>query len=173
MKKPNQLLALAGAAVLLLAGVSQVSAQQNQQRPGRGNFDPAQFRQRMMDRYKEDLQVSNDAEWKVIEARIDKVLEARRDIGFGGFGGRGGRGGRGGGPGGPGGAGGPQADPDVTALREAIDSNAPADQIKAKLAKVQAARKAKEEKLEAAQADLRKVLSVRQEAAAYLAGLLR
>src|SRR5687768_10316220 len=40
---------------------------------GRGNFDPEQMRQRMMERYKEMLEVKTDDEWKVIEGRIQKV----------------------------------------------------------------------------------------------------
>jgi hypothetical protein len=60
----------------------------------------------------------------------------------------------------------------VAALRSAIEANAPADEIKAKLAKVREARKSKEAALESAQAELKKVLSVRQEATAVLMGLL-
>jgi hypothetical protein len=58
-------------------------------------------------------------------------------------------------------------------LQKAIESKAPADELKAKLAKLREARKEKEAALEKAQEDLRKVLSVRQEAAAVLAGLLK
>src|SRR5512135_160616 len=54
-------------------GAGQVQAQ------GRGNFDPEQFRQRMMERYREQLGIKNDDEWKVIETRITKVMEAQRD----------------------------------------------------------------------------------------------
>jgi hypothetical protein len=53
-----------------------------------------------------------------------------------------------------------------------LDDNAPAAQVKALLEKYQAAQKAKQAKLAAAQADLRKVLSVPQEAQATLMGLL-
>jgi hypothetical protein len=156
--------------------------QQPPQRQGRANFDPEQARQRMMERYKEQLEVKDDAEWKLISDRIEKVSAARREVGFGGgFGfGRGGRGG----PGGPGGAGGDQAaagrrgfggesSPEAEALRKAIEAKAPADELKAKLAKLREARKVKEANLETAQEELRKVLSVRQEASAVLAGLLK
>lgn len=137
--------------------------------PGGGNFDPEQFRQRMMERYREQLGVKDDSEWKLIQTRIEKVSEARREVGFGGFGG-----GRGG-PGGPGGGGrrGGEASPEREALQKAIDSNASADEIKAKLTAYRTSVKDKEAKLEKAQDDLRKVLSMKQEAAAVLMGLLK
>jgi hypothetical protein len=191
MKKLNNVLALAGVAVVLTLSAGQLFAQdqqpQRQRGQGGGNFDPEQMRQRMMDRYKEQLEVKDEAEWKLISDRIEKVTTARREIGFGGgFGGFGGRGGRGG-PGGGGGGGGQGGDnaqaarrafggepsAEVQALQKAIDAKAPADEIKTKLAKVREARKDKEAKLEKAQDDLRKVLTTRQEASAVLAGLLK
>ncbi|MGE5608946.1 MAG: hypothetical protein ACM359_06815, partial [Bacillota bacterium] len=42
---------------------------------GAGNFDPAQFRQRMMDRMKERLGASDD-EWKVLQPKFEKVMNA-------------------------------------------------------------------------------------------------
>src|SRR5205814_10221636 len=78
---------------------------------GRGNFDPAQMRERMMSRIKEQLGAT-DEEWKAIEPKVDKVMTAQREsrggFGFGGFG----RGGPGGG--GPGGGGGGGADQQPT-----------------------------------------------------------
>ncbi len=138
--------------------------------PGGGNFDPAQFRQRMMDRYREQLAIKDDSEWKIVQERIEKVSDARRDIPRGGgFGG-----GRGGGPGGPGGpGGGATTSPEAEALQKAVDGNASADEIKSKLANYRDAVKQKEAKLEKAQAGLREVLSSKQEAAAVLAGLLK
>jgi hypothetical protein len=194
MKKLNNVLALAGVAVVLTLSAGQLFAQDQQRQRGQGrgqgggNFDPEQMRQRMMDRYKEQLEVKDEAEWKLISDRIEKVTAARREIGFGGgFGGfgRGGRGGPGGGGGGGGGgqggdnaqavrrAFGGEPSPEAEALQKAIDAKASADEIKAKLAKVREARKDKEAKLEKAQDDLRKVLTVRQEASAVLAGLLK
>jgi len=58
------------------------------------------------------------------------------------------------------------------ALRKAIDSKASNSELKAAVAKYVEARKTKQAELEKAQADLRKVLSVRQEAIATEAGLL-
>jgi hypothetical protein len=179
------MLLLAGAALTLCLGTGRLMAQDQQppQRRGGGNFDPEQARQRMMERYKEQLEVKDDAEWKLISERIEKVTAARREVGFGGGGafGRGGRGGPGGPGGGPGGdqaaagrrAFGGEPSPEAEALRKAIEAKAPAEELKAKLAKLREARKVKEANLEAAQDDLRKVLSVRQEAAAVLAGLLK
>jgi len=145
--------------------------------PQRRNFDPEQIRQRMLERYREQLEVKDDAEWKVIAEKIEKVSEARREMGGGMFGrGRGGPGGGGGGEQGGGrerarGLGG-DAGPEAEALQQAIDSKASADEIKAKLAKHRETRKAKQEKLDKAQNDLRQLLSVRQEAIAVLNGLL-
>jgi len=79
----------------------------------------------------------------------------------------------GGGGGGRRGGFGPEPLPEAEALQKAIESQASNDEIKAKLAKLREARKEKEAKLEKAQEDLRKVLSLRQEAAAVLAGLLK
>jgi hypothetical protein len=164
-------------------------AQDGNRRP-----DPEEFRQRMAERMKEQFGVTDDAEWKVIEGKIQKVTEARRAVGGGGFAAMGGFGGRRGGPGGGdgdraergdrgdrgdrggegrrGGFGG-EPSPEREELQKAIDSKASADEIKTKLAKVREARKANEAKLEAAQEDLKKVLSVRQEAVAVMMGLLK
>jgi len=183
MKHLGKTVALAGA-LLAFCATTHTSNAQNQ----RGNFDPEQMRQRMMERMREQFDVKDDAEWKLIEERITKVMEAQRATrsfaGMGGFGGRrggggpggpaggGDQGGPGGGRGGRGGFGG-EPNPDVEALQKAIDDKAPADQIKAKLAKVREDRKAADAKLEAAQDELKKVLSVRQEAVAVMAGLLK
>jgi hypothetical protein len=143
--------------------------------------DPEQFRQRMMDRYREMMGVKDDAEWKLISERITKVMDARREVGFGGgamFGrGRGGGGNdqaQGGGNGGRRGGRGlfGEPSPEAEALQKAIDSDASADDIKAKLAKYRESRKEKRANLEKAQEDLKSVLSAKQEAAAVLGGLL-
>jgi Spy/CpxP family protein refolding chaperone len=104
-------------------------------------------------------------------------MEARRDVGFGGgpgFGFRGPR--RGGDDGDRGGRRrdfGPQPSPEAEALQKAIESKASNEELKAKLAKFREARKAKEATLAKVQEDLRKVLTVRQEAAAVTMGLLQ
>jgi hypothetical protein len=173
------MLALGGFAMVLALGTTNLAAQERQERGGRGNFDPEQMRQRMMERYREALEVKSDDEWKLIEGRITKVTDARREIGFGGgmsF--RGGRrggdnnGGGGNDQGGRRGFGGTPS-PEVESLQKAVEAKAPADELKTKLAKVREARKQKEAALAKAQDELRKVLSVRQEASAVLLGLLQ
>jgi hypothetical protein len=192
MMKMSQWLVMAGIASAVAFGADKLMAQDNaaaggagqdrQGRQGRGNFDPAQMQQRMMDAYKERLEITDDAEWKAIQPMIQKVMDARRDslsgmargmFGGGrnrggdnaGGGGGGDRGGRGGGFFGP-------PSPESEALQKAIDSKASNADLKAALAKFVEARKAKQAELEKAQADLRKVLSVRQEAIATESGLL-
>jgi hypothetical protein len=191
MKSMTKIFAKIGIATLLVTGATNISAQERPGGRGGGNFDPAEMRQRMMEMYKERLEVTSADEWKVIEPRIEKVTEARRETtrggiggGFGAFG-RGGRGGggdnqggdnqgrRGGGGGGRGGFGGGEPSPELDALQKALEAKAPAEEIKAKLAKVREAQQQKQAKLEQAQEDLRKVLSVRQEANAVILGLLR
>ena len=141
-------------------------------RGGGGNFDPAQFQQQMMDRVKDRLGFTNDTDWSAVEPLVQKVMDARRVSMSGRFGGFGGRRGGGGGGNGGGGPFGGQPDPDRDALQQALDSNAPAAQVKTLLDKYRASQKAKEAKLEAAQADLKKILSQKQEAEAVLMGLL-
>lgn len=142
---------------------------------GGGQFDPAQFRQRMIERYKEQLEITDEGEWKAIQPMVEKVSEARMSLMAGSFRGMGGR--RGGGPGGQGGPGGPggmtgASNPEAEALQKAIDAKASNAELKQALAKVADARKVKEAELAKAQDALRKVLSVRQEALATLNGLL-
>jgi hypothetical protein len=188
MKKIRTLV-MAGVATLLCLGANQISfAQDNAggQGPGgpggggRRNFDPAQFRERMMERYKEQLEVTDDSEWKAMEPMIQAVLDARMSsmagMGRGMFGGprRGGNDGGGnnadqqrrGGPFGQ------QPSPEAEALQKAIDAKAPKAELKAALQKYVDSRKAKQAQLEKAQDDLRKILTSRQEAIATLNGLL-
>jgi hypothetical protein len=140
-----------------------------------GQFDPAAFQQQMVDRTRDPLGFTNDTDWSAVEPLVQKVIAAQFDAragqGRGMFGGRN-RGGQGGGPGGqqPGRAG--QTNPEADALQKALDDNAPASQIKDLLAKYKAVQKAKQAKLEAAQADLKKVLTTKQEAQAVLLGLV-
>jgi len=155
---------------------------------GGGNFDPAQFKQRMLDDTKEALEVKDDAEWSALEPKVSKVMDARGELmssvmrGFG----RGGRNRqRGGGGNGDdqgtntaqqrrprGNPFGGEPSAAVTALQKAIDDKAPTAEIKEKLKVVQDEYKAKQAALVAAQEDLRAVLTPRQEAIATLHGLL-
>jgi hypothetical protein len=132
----------------------------------------------MMDQIRKNLSVTNDEEWSAIQPLVQKVMDTRREANdIGGMGMRGpggGPGGPGNGPGRPGGWGGfgPQASEEQKALQKALDANSPVPQIKDALAKYRAARKDKQAKLEAAQANLKSVLTVEQEAQAVLMGLL-
>ena len=137
-----------------------------------------------LDRAHEQLEITNDVEWKAIEPLVGKVIDAERDVmgmRMGGmFGGRGGRRGRDDNANGGARPAAPapenffgEPSPAVTALQEAIEAKAPAAELKAKLAAVRAETKDKEAKLEAAQEELRGVLTARQEAIAVANGLLK
>lgn len=177
MKIMNRWILMAGMAALGLgASFALAQPQDNQGRPGRGNFDPAQMRQRMMDRVKQELEVTDDAEWKAIEPLVQKAMDARMAAAPGM--------GRGMMFGGPRRGGdnnnnndrrpnfGPQPSPEVEALQRAIEGKASNSELKAAIAKVADYRKTKQAELEKAQAELRKVLSVRQEAIATANGWL-
>jgi len=143
--------------------------------PGGGNrWDPAQMRQRMEDMMKQQLGTSDD-EWKVIQPKLQKVMETSRDARGGGFGGMFGRGG----PGGDRnrGSDSTQAQSPVQQaqrdLRTALDNkDTPADQIQAKLTALREAREKAKADLSAAQKDLREVLTQRQEAVLVMMGQL-
>jgi len=175
--KLNRIITLCAVTAALAWSVSSAFAQDNggdnggagrRNAPGGGNFDPAQMQQRMMERIQESMGFTNDTDWNAVQPLVQKVMDARRDTMSGMFGAfrRGGR--NGGGNGGPEG----QSNPEREALQQAVDSGAPAAQIKSALDKYRTAQKAKQAKLEQAQADLKAVLSQKQEAAAVLMGLL-
>jgi hypothetical protein len=155
----------------------------------------------MLERVRERLEVTDDAEWQALSPQITKVMDARRGVGgFGGPGGPGGPGGSGGppqrppgddngpgaggpppsggdsdrGPGGPPpGAGfGREANPEAEALRKALEAKSPSSDLKAKLAQLVEARKKKQAELQKTQDELRKLLTLRQEAIATSMGLL-
>ena len=177
--KINQCLLMAGTAAALCLANSQGFAQDDQANPGpprRGNFDPAQMRERLTNRIKEQMEVTDDAEWKAIQPLIEKVMEARMasasGMGRGMFG-----------PQRRAGADnadqtqrrgffGQNPSPEAEALQKAIDAKASNSELKAAIAKYNEYRKTKQAELEKAQEELRKVLSVRQEAVATMNGLL-
>jgi hypothetical protein len=196
--KMNQWFLTAGVAAALGVGASHVLAQNTdsnnnnggqQGRRGRGGPPTAeqmqQYQQERMNRYKTELEIADDAEWKAIQPLVQKVQEARTAVMTNGMGF--GRGMFGRGPGGPDNRQGDQGqrrsfggnNPDADALQKAIEAKASNADLKAATAKYQEARKARQAEvekaqanLEKAQANLRKVLSVRQEAIATLHGLL-
>ena len=185
--KLNRIITLCAVAVTLAISASSLLAQENnnnggnrQRGPGGpggpgGGFDPAQMQQRILENIQEQLGFTNDTEWDAVKPLVQKVMDARRDVGVGGmrslFGSRS-RGGdqvrssRGGSSmfG--------QTSSEQQALEKALEDNAPAAQIKDLLAKYKASQKTKQAKLEAAQADLKAILTSKQEAQAYLLGLV-
>lgn len=172
---------LASIAGLILASVGSISEAQ-EPRPGRergrmggmgpggpgrgGQWDPARMREMMALRLREALACS-DEEWEVIGPRVEKVAEIQFEARRARFGGMGG-------PGGPGGRGGMfQASPEAQALSEALDSEDTSNEdIKAKLKAFRDAAKKKEEELKKARAELREVLTLRQEARLVLMSIL-
>jgi DNA-binding FrmR family transcriptional regulator len=177
MKTLRTVLMAAGCAALLVLGAGNAMAQ------GRGNWDPAQFKQRMMDNLREQMDIKDDQEWQAIEPKLGKVFDARGEVMAMGF--RGGMGGgrrRNGGGGDNNGGdnqgqqrrnrfGEPSAN--LEALQKAIEDKAPTAEIKTKLAAVRAEIKDKQAKLLAAQEELRSILTPRQEAIATVNGLLQ
>ena len=141
-----------------------------------------QILQNQVDVYRETLGFTDDTVWSAVSPLIGKIVTLSSSIrtsmpgsttgGGRGGPGAGGGGGRGGGGGGRGGTT-VEVDPDITALQAAVDSNAPNDELKAKIAKVRAAMKTKHEAYVKAQEDFRKILSIRQEAIATINGLLQ
>ena len=132
------------------------------------------MQQMRVDRAQDELGFTNDTDWAAVKPLVQKVVSAQSEVtagmmrrvfarprGNGGDQGGRPRGGFGGAP-----------SPEQEALQKAVDSDAPAGQIKDLLAKFQASEKAKQDKLEKAQGDLRAVLTVKQEATATLLGLL-
>lgn len=154
--------------------------------PGRRTMTPEDMQARMATALRERLEVTDDEEWKLIAERIAKVTELRRLAGgpAGGmgpmaFGGRGGPagGGPGGGAeaanrGGPRGGRGGAPTSELGALQAAVRDKLPEAELKARLTKLREKRKSDETKLATAQEELRAVLTVRQEAAAVVFGLL-
>lgn len=126
--------------------------------------------ERSLARLREQLEVTDDVEWDIIGERIKRVVEMRSSVGSGG----------------PHGKGGPvmpekskkvarsgaSAHPEQEALRLAVKDKLPDAEIKARLDRAHEVQQQKEAQLARAQADLRAVLTVRQEAVAVLAGLL-
>jgi Spy/CpxP family protein refolding chaperone len=187
--KMKQLVTMCGIAAALCLGAGTAFAQNNGGGGGggfggggggRGNFDPAQMQQRMMERVRDNLNFTNDTDWNAVQPLVQKVMDARRDLGGGGMGMfRGGRN-RGGdqGGGGDNGGGRPrnpffgQPSPEQQALQDALDNNAPDAQVKDLLARYEASQQKKQAALKAAQENLKAVLTPRQEASAALMGLV-
>ena len=179
----NRRLAICGLAAALCVHAGTLAAQDsnadgNSARRNRGNFDPAQFQQRMLENVRTKLAFTNDAEWAAVQPIVQKIMDARMELmasgmGFGRMNRRSPEGGAGNAaPGSDARAGMAKPNPEADSLQKLIDDKVPVAEIKAALEKYRASRKDKEAKLAAAQEDLRNVLTVRQEAQAALLGLL-
>jgi hypothetical protein len=149
-----------------------------------GMFDPTRIRQMMMERTRERLGVKEDAEWKVIEPRLRKLMDLNQQTlmgraqgmlgmlgAFGMFGG--GRGGPGGGNDGgqtpPLRGSGPNgemtaSDKAMAQLRTTLaNQSAAPEEIKRALTAVREAGAKLQQDRAVAQADLKKILTLRQE----------
>jgi hypothetical protein len=194
MRKLKVLVLTVGCLITLFLTTGNVAAQPGGAGGGRGggrrgggggNFDPAAIREAQMNNYRTTFGVTDDAEWSVLEAAIGKVIDARTEVlsnvirpARGGRGGRNGANNGGATPaaaGGRRGFGGFGAPPssEATALQEALENQAPTDEIKVKLAALRSATAAAEAKLTTAQEELKKLLTSRQEGIAVLNGLLK
>lgn len=183
----------AGVLALAIAGLCLAQPQAGGNRGNRGergaggNFDPAQMRQRMMERWKEQLG-ADDESWKVLEPRLTKVMELSRDN-MGGRGGMFGGMAMRGGPGGQGGRGGEagnrprfpgEENRQPSAVEKAAEAlsttlenqSASAETIKQQLTALRAARVKAQQDLATAQQELRQILTVKQEAILVLNGTL-
>jgi len=179
----RKLFTICGIAVALAAGAVRVSAQTNAANGlagvvgSGGQADPAQ--QRYMQRVHDGLGFTNDSDWSAIQPLVQNVFEAQRDLAPGGGVSRvpavsrvaSGTNGVSGarilrrayfGP----------TSPEAQALQKALDENASADDVKTALTAYQAAQKAKRVKLVEAQENLRKALTIQQEAQATLLKVL-
>jgi 8-oxo-dGTP pyrophosphatase MutT (NUDIX family) len=149
---------------------------------GRGNFDPAQMRERMMNRIKEQLGATDD-EWKAIQPKVDKVMTAQRESRgrrrLWRIRRRGGGGGGGGAGGGGGGGGGADQQPTTAVgkasqdLRTTLDNkDAAPETIAKKLAALREAREKARKDVADAQKELKEILTQRQEAVLVINGML-
>ncbi len=135
---------------------------------GGGRVEAGDAQSRIMAKLREQLEVTDDAEWAVIAERITRVGELRRNLG-GAATGR---------------AAAALSDKkkpagrdsslptEQAALRAALRDKLPDAEIKARLARVHEVYQQNESRLAQAQTELRAVLTVRQEAVAVMTGLL-
>jgi hypothetical protein len=145
-------------------------------RQGRGNFDPAQMQQRMLDRLKTQLGATDD-EFAAISPKITAVLTAQTDLRGNMFGGGRNRRGPGGNQAQAGGGAAPTTQSELAKaladLQTTLDNkDATPEDIKGKLEAVRAARKTANETLAKAREDLKSVLTQRQEAVLVESSLL-
>jgi 5-methylcytosine-specific restriction endonuclease McrBC regulatory subunit McrC len=147
------------------------------QRAQRAQRDPAQMQTQRVNRYRELLEIKNDDEWKLLQPRIEKVLREQSEARVRPDLGRNRRSTS------TDAAGTPAttnttgrarlSNQDAEALKTASTSKLSKDEMTKRLQMFRAAQKAKEDALAKDQEELRKLLTVRQEAIAVLNGLLK
>jgi len=148
--------------------------------------DPAMIRKAVASRWKQRLKEmlkATDDEWKVLEPRVENLIRAQQEVRAGIRGGmRGGFGGGGGGFGGAPGAAPPplsregpsEVEEAAEDVREAAaDPDLPGAEVARRLTAYRKAREKAREKLDAAERELRDLLTQRQEAILTIAGMLR
>ena len=129
---------------------------------------PEEMRTRMATRMKEQLGV-NDKEWTALQPKVEKVMQIQRETRGGGFGG---------GRGGQGNAADAAAPTNPVAIASSElqklleNKDAAPEQIKARLTTLRDARVKAREDLVKAQAELKELLTVRQEAVLANMGML-
>lgn len=144
------------------AGAKPKKGDRGDDKPGRPS--PAEADARALDRLREHLEIPDEAEWAVIAGRVQEVVAARAALGLPvpNF--------RAGPPPGDKGKKGGRAEQD--ALRTAVRDKLPDAEIKARLARAHEVFERNQARVNQAHANLRAVLTVRQEAVAVVAGLL-
>ena len=136
--------------------------------PGRTKANPAEAQARVLDRLREKLDVIDDTEWALILERMTTIDEIRRTLWTNSASARGPLPGTEKNKRKSGSSGNPERD----ALRSAVSDNLPDAEIKSRLARAHEIHRQNEARLAQAQANLRAILSIRQEAVAVMAGLL-
>ena len=135
---------------------------------GRTKANPADAQARVLDRLREKLDVTDDTEWALIMERMTTIDEIRRTLWTSSASSRGPLPGTEKNKRKSGSSGNPERD----ALRSAVSDNLPDAEIKSRLARAHEIHRRNEARLAQAQANLRAVLSIRQEAVVVMAGIL-
>ena len=135
---------------------------------GRTKANPADAQARVLDRLREKLDVTDDTEWALIVERMTTIDEIRRTLWTSSSSSRGPLPGTEKNKRKSGSSGNPERD----ALRSAVSDNLPDAEIKSRLARAHEIHPRNQARLAQAQANLRAVLSIRQEAVVVMAGIL-
>jgi hypothetical protein len=170
-------------AACLFAGSLQAWAQPTDDGGKPSVGDKPKAKAKMLERYRVKFEVKDDAEWNIIQERIENVLRAQRELqsalnltqqkNHSSSGKSSGDATKGNKHNGQVRASDEPSESDVRTLQQLVETRAPAQQVKPQLARVRDMLRAKQEKVANAREELRAVLSSRQEAIAVLNGLLR